>query len=234
MPTIGILAADLVDEPLRRHFGDYSEMISTLFGRSGTEPFKFHTFAVYEQEYPRAIDDCDAYVISGSRKSCYDPDSWIARLIEYVKELHTQQKKTIGICFGHQCMALALGGDVAKSYKGWGVGVHEYLVVDRDSFPFVESTRLRLQCSHQDQVTRLPNDAIRTLQSDFCPNAGMRIDDHFLSVQPHPEFSAHYAECLLRSREDKLGPRFSLALDSLSTPTDEIAIAKSFSTFLDS
>ena len=232
MTTLGVLLADTVDEPLRARFGDYTTMFASLFASGGIDQCHFNSYNVWNQQYPEDIDQCDAYVISGSRKSCYESDDWIKRLLDYIQFLHSQRKKTIGICFGHQCVALALDGCVARSERGWGVGVHEYSVVDEDTFPFLRCSPVRLQCSHQDQVTRMPRGATLTLQSEFCPYAGMKIEDHLLTVQPHPEFNAGYAECLLRTREDLLGPRFPGALESLVRQTDEIGMVRSFAAFL--
>ncbi len=232
MTSIGILLADTVDEPLRLRFGDYSTMFAALFAKGGLDQVSFGSYDVWNEQYPHDVDECDAYVISGSRKSCYESDDWIRRLLDYIQLLHRRNKKTLGICFGHQCIALALGGCVERSARGWGVGVHEYSVMDEDSFPGLGVTDVRLQCSHQDQVTRMPSGATLALQSEFCPLAGMRIGEHFLTVQPHPEFSADYAECLLRVREDLLGSRFTSAMQSLAQPTDAVAVVRSFASFL--
>lgn len=234
MALIGLLVADTVDEPFKQRFGGYSDMIRQMFAKAGVFHHEFKSYEVYRQEYPEKLDDCDAYVISGSRRSSYDKLPWIERLLEYILKLHCQRKKTVGICFGHQCMATALGGRVEKSHKGWGVGVHKYRILDPLAFPSLNSSPVQLQCSHQDQVVDLPKGAKQILESEFCPNAGMKVGDHFFSIQPHPEFCRDFAEYLLRSREDELGSRFDSAMSSLSLETHADEMSLSLSAFIDS
>lgn len=233
MAQIGLLVADTVDEPFKERFGGYSDMIREMFAKAGVFHYEFKSYEVYRQEYPVHMDECDAYVISGSRRSSYDDDPWIGRLLDFILKLHRHRKKTVGICFGHQCMATALGGRVEKSHKGWGVGVHKYNIVDPEAFPSLGSEQVLLQCSHQDQVVEMPQSAERILESDFCPHAGMKIGDHFISIQPHPEFCREFAEYLLRSREDELGSRFNPAMDSLALETHANELSRSLSAFID-
>lgn len=234
MKVIGLLVADTVDEPFKSRFGDYSDMIRTMFAKAGVFHYEFQSYEVFRQNYPGHMDECDAYVISGSRNSSYDRVDWVERLLDYISELNCHRKKTVGICFGHQCIAMALGGRVEKSENGWGVGVHNYTIMNSDAFPSLNSPSLQLQCSHQDQVVELPKRAESILESEFCVYAGMTIGDHFLSIQPHPEFCRDFSECLLRSREDELGPRFKPAIDSLSMKTHADEVSRSLSTFIDS
>ena len=234
MALIGLLVADTVDKPFKDRFGDYSDMIRKMFARAGVNRYEFKSYEVFRQEYPENIDECEAFVISGSRLSCYDKVPWIERLLDYVLTLHRHRKKTVGICFGHQCMATALGGRVEKSHRGWGVGVHKYDILDRKAFPTLDGSPVQLQCSHQDQVVKIPTGAERILESEFCPNAGMRVENHFISIQPHPEFCSDFAEYLLRSREDELGPRFNPAMESLAMETHANEVSLSLSAFIDS
>ncbi len=234
MTLIGLLVADTVDEPFKNRFGGYSDMIRKMFEKAGVFHYDFKSYEVYRQEYPEQVDECDAYVISGSRLSSYDKVPWIERLLDYILKLHRHRKKTVGICFGHQCMATALGGRVEKSHRGWGVGVHEYNILDSKAFPSLDGSPVQLQCSHQDQVVEMPTGAERILESEFCPYAGMRVDNHFISIQPHPEFCRDFAEYLLRSREDELGSRFNSAMSSLAMETHANEISQSLSAFIDS
>lgn len=233
MALIGLLVADTVDEPFRTRFGGYSDMIRRMFARAGVLHHEFKSYEVYLHEYPEQIDECDAYVISGSRLSSYDREPWIERLLDYIRDLHRNRKKTVGICFGHQCIASALGGRVEKSVRGWGVGVHEYNILRPEIFSSLVSSSVLLQCSHQDQVVEMPEGGEPIMKSKFCPHAGMKVGEHFLSIQPHPEFCRDFAEHLLRTREDELGNRFSPAMNSLSTKTHANEVSRSLSAFID-
>ena len=83
---------------------------------------EFHVYDVQQGEYPADIDEVDAYLITGSKSSVYDDEPWIATLMEFVRELDRRRKKLVGICFGHQLVAHALGGKTREITQGLGRG----------------------------------------------------------------------------------------------------------------
>jgi GMP synthase-like glutamine amidotransferase len=113
----GYPPGNLADE-----FGDYSEMFQRLLGPG----FEVKSFDVQSGVLP-AADGHNAYLITGSPAGVYDPLPWIAPLEQFIRD--AGDAKMVGICFGHQAMAEALGGHVEKSEKGWGAGLHRYTVV---------------------------------------------------------------------------------------------------------
>ena len=123
---IGILQADFVREELREKFGDYSDMFTEVLTAVSREPIEFAIFEVVNGQYPKAVNDCDGYVITGSHESVYDQSDWIIELKDFVRELNETKKKTVGICFGHQLIAHTLGGLTGQASKGWGVGIHSF------------------------------------------------------------------------------------------------------------
>ena len=229
---IGILQADRVDPEHRARFGDYPAMFAdTLRGGMDREA-TFEFFDVRRQRYPRRIEDCDGYLITGSRASVYDDDPWIARLIGFIGELHEARARTVGICFGHQLIARALGGAVGRAAAGWGVGVHAWTVVRRESWMRPALGEFRLLASHQDQVETLPSGARLLASSKFCPHAAFAVGDHMLALQGHPEFTKAYAEFLMRKRRPLLRAAFEPGMRSLDQPTDARAIAGWIAQFL--
>jgi GMP synthase-like glutamine amidotransferase len=173
------------------------------------------TFSVWDVEegvYPSDsdVDTVDGFIITGSKSSAYADKEWIRNLERLVQELHAKRKKMVGICFGHQVIARALGGTVAKSDKGWGVGVNVYNVSELpvqgdDEIRGGGSGFLKLVASHQDQVTVLPPGARTLVSNDHCENAGFVIGEHVLTLQGHPEFSAEYSEAIMAFRHDMIG-----------------------------
>ena len=120
---IGILKTDAVRPEFVPEFGEYPDMFAALLSR--VDPaLEFATYDVEEGEFPDDIHAVDAYLITGSKSSVYDDKPWIKQLMQFVRELHARRKKLVGICFGHQLVARALGGHTEKSDKGWGVGAH--------------------------------------------------------------------------------------------------------------
>lgn len=222
---LGILDTDTLAPDIEQQYGNYYDMFAQLLSQQNAE-LRFKRFHVIEDQWPTDINECDAYIISGSKFSAYDTDEWIERLKKLIAELYQQQIKMIGICFGHQIIAAALGGRVEKSDRGWGVGVCHYRLPARDieiTASIIDDEVISLLASHQDQVSQLPDQATITLESDHCPIAGFQIAQQVLTLQPHPEFSADYCRYLINKRRQLIGENKSQkALDSLAIETDHI------------
>ena len=231
---IGILQCDYVLEQFQRTFGDYPEMIATLFAKISTD-CQFKTYQVQNLEYPQDINECDAYITTGSRHGVNDDLAWIKQLEKFICELDQAKKSFVGVCFGHQLMAKALGGVVEKSDKGWGIGVSFNQVVGRKPWMEPCQDRLNLIASHQDQVIYLPKSVkIEILaSSSFCPYYLLMVGEHFISVQGHPEFSKEYSSALMDFRR-KLIPieRIQKGLASLQTDADDQLMARWIVSFI--
>lgn len=202
--NLGILNCDQVSEALARRYGQYPDMFAAFF-KTVDPQMQFTVFDALKEELPQNIDAADAYLITGSRYGVNDGYPWIAQLEDFVRVLYAANKKIIGICFGHQLIAKALGGEVIKSPKGWGVGVLEYQVVRTKEWMQPARAEFTLLASHQDQVVMLPPDAEVLAASEFCPNYMLQIGNNILTIQGHPEFTKDYAKDLLHSREDMVG-----------------------------
>lgn len=141
-------------------------------------------------------------------------------------------KKLIGICFGHQLIAKALGGKVIKSPKGWGVGMSQNQIYQLKEWMRPSLNCFNLLVSHQDQVIELPTGAEILAGSDFCPNYMMQIGS-FFSVQGHPEFTKSYSRDLMVSREDSVNEiEFAKGMKSLELHEDDTIIAQWIVNFL--
>lgn len=233
MTTLGIIKADDVDVELRSQFGDTLGMFQRLFDSAGSGQLVLRSYDAREYRYPNNLDECDGYLITGSRYCAFSDTPWIQQLIEFIQVLDRERRKLIGICFGHQCIALALGGSVVNASQGWGLGVHEYQLLLSHVLSEVSTPSVRLRCSHEDQVERLPTRATRLLTSEFCKNAGMVVESHFVSFQAHPEFCKDFTRHLILNREQDLGPNFEPALASLDDEVDSILVARSLMQFLE-
>jgi GMP synthase-like glutamine amidotransferase len=230
---IGLLECDHVAERFRHVAGDYREMFGALFKRHAPE-LTLEPLDVCGGEFP-ALDACDAFITTGSRFSVYDDVDWIHRLKDFVRRARDAGKPFVGVCFGHQMLAEALGGKVEKAKNGWGVGVHAVEVVKAEAWMRPAQPVVRMQHMHQDQVVRLPADAVLIGQSDHCPAAMFRVGAGVLGVQAHPEFSADYVEALLLDRVARIGEgRVREAQAGLRQPTDESVVAKWIAEFLKS
>ena len=229
---IGILLADDVREVLTPHFGDYPSMFHRLLNADSENhnTFQVRVFDVQRGEYPQNIDDCDGYLITGSRYGVYEDCPWIPSLLAYIRALDAAQYPLVGICFGHQAIAQALGGKAEKSPKSWGVGLHSWPIHAQAPWMHPCPPMLSLLCSHQDQVSKLPDNATLLAGNDFCPNAMYCINQHIFCTQGHPEFSPEFLRALWDYRcnlEPHLRPQYwQQAADSGSTPNDNDLFAR--------
>ncbi len=230
---IGIFQVDSVMPEFIDHFGNYPQMFESMFSDAALEHerLSFKNYDIQKGEFPKQIDECDAYVITGSKNSVYEALDWIRDLENQVIELHKARKKLVGICFGHQLIAHCLGGESGLSPHGWAVGVQtSEITCDVDSQmdwmePAVE--KFNLISSHKDQVLKLPDDARVYCESTACPVGGFSLGEHIITFQGHPEFSAAYSSELMNFRRDLLGEScYSLGQASLQKPLDRTLVAR--------
>lgn len=217
---IGILQCDDVKADLQVDHGNYQQMFSVLL-RDLLPESQLPVYRVLDGEFPDNANECDAYLITGSKHGVNDGMTWIDDLCEFVRELWTLRTPLIGVCFGHQLMARALGGTVRKAEQGWGLGLSFNQLHERREWMAPYKDHLDLLVSHQDQVTILPPQAQVLASSEFCPYYLVQYAEHFVSVQGHPEFTKGYSRDLLKMREEILPPaRVRAALTSLHGKTD--------------
>jgi GMP synthase (glutamine-hydrolysing) len=229
---IGILRTDTVRPEWRDTYGEYPDMFMRLLG--ALEPtLEFGVYHVEAGEYPAAVDEVDAYLITGSKAGVYESLPWIPPLVDFVRELHVRRKHTVGICFGHQLIAQALGGAAGKSDKGWGVGLHRHTLCSRPTWADEGEATFRILVSHQDQVLQLPPDAQRIAGSEFCENASVQVGEHILTFQGHPEFVPEYSRELMHFRRDRIGePTVAQGLASLNEAHDGERVGRWLLNFL--
>lgn len=196
-----ILQCDQVLEELNDQFDQYDDMIRRMFNNIGKD-IEFITFNCEMGEYPQHINEFDFFITTGSRRSCYEDEAWILQLIEFIQALDKNHKKLIGICFGHQLMALALDGAVERSSRGWGVGIANNRIIHHPEWMKQKTNEINVLVSHRDQVTRLPHNAQVIAESDFCPYFLIQYSPHFLSIQGHPEWYSHYSKALMNERRN--------------------------------
>ena len=219
---IGIMQTGHAPEALIQDSGDYDQMFCDLLSGNG---FEFETFAVVDGQFPRDADAADGWIITGSRHGVYEPHDWIPPLEDLIRAIHAKKQPLAGICFGHQIIAQALGGKVAKFEGGWAVG---HVTYQQDGQP------ITLNAWHQDQVIERPAEARVLAGNDFCENGILAYGDHIWTLQPHPEFDNEFTGGLIDKRGRGVVPDQILdqASQQLDTPVDSPAIATFLAEFM--
>lgn len=219
---IGILQTGRTPEEMRQKHGDYDDLFKRLLAGRG---FDFVTYPVLDGVFPEDIHAADGWLITGSKFGVYEDHAWIPPLEDFLREAYAASIPIIGVCFGHQIFAQALGGTVKKFSGGWSVGAVDYQRLD-------QARKETILAWHQDQIVELPADAEVIGQSDFCQYAMLSYDDRALTVQPHPEFSADFLSDLLAARRDILPAEIAeRAAASLDSTLSSALIADRFEAF---
>jgi len=195
---IGILQTGHVP-PSLEEMGDYDQHFARLLAGRG---FDFQPFDVEGGVVPDDPHACDGWLITGSKHGAYEDHPWIPPLEELIRKIHAAGVPLVGVCFGHQIIAQALGGKVEKFAGGWSVGRTTYHIDGQD---------LPLNAWHQDQVVELPAGAEVVGSSDFCKNAAITYGGHIFTVQPHPEYGGDFIGGLIRTRGKGVVPDALLA-----------------------
>lgn len=231
--NIGLLGCDDVPQKLRHLGGTYRDMFEGLL-KPHLPHARFTWFDALKGELPASPETCDAYICTGSRYSAYDANDWIEALKDYVRRLQQSRKPFIGICFGHQILAQALGGEVKPAQQGWGVGIHEMRIVANEPWMQPVQEDCKLEYMHADQVERLPPDSVVLASAPHCPVAMFRVGETLLGIEGHPEFPASYVEALVRARIERIGEsRAQAALASLSQKADDALVGRWMANFLE-
>ena len=159
------------------------------FFKSVDAPFEYAGYEVAQGVLPESPEACDYYVITGSPQGVYDSDPWIEPLMQFIRDGYYAGKKFVGICFGHQVLAEALGGRVRKSEKGWGLGLDSIEIKTTKNWMGDGVDQCSLYFAHQDQVELLPPGAELLAGSIFCPVGMYELNGRVLGIQGHPEFN---------------------------------------------
>lgn len=224
---IGILETGRPPEELAAEHGSYAGMFERLLGPD----FEHVIYPVMEDVFPDGARAADGWLVTGSRFGVYDEEPWIKRLEDFLREVMAAKVPVVGICFGHQVLASAMGARVEKAASGWGVGPHAYELVETAPWMEEATPGITLNAMHQDQVLSLPEGARVLARSAFCPYGALAYGESAISFQAHPEFDNAYERDLISARrgsripEERAGPALD-ALDGAAVAPDAPRVAE--------
>ena len=184
-------------------FPDDAHRFRDLFDAQETR-FQYRVYMTIGGEVPREVDEQDAYLITGSPLSVLDQHIFTDDLMAFIRACDAARKPLLGACFGHQAIAVALGGRVERFAAGYNVGIEDTVFDQRRDWMTPDHERLAMFVFHEDQVVELPEGCTALGASGNCPIASLAKGDHIFTTQAHPEFSHEFMACVLRFTQDKM------------------------------
>ena len=210
---IGLLMAGESAGGLAEKYGKHEQQFIDLFEplhNADSPKIEWKIYYVLNDIFPQSADECDAYLVTGSKHGVYDNLPWMITLSEFIRQIVTAKKRLTGVCFGHQIIATALGGKVIKVEQGFGIGMHQYKMVIPSSIAhlaqdgdFALQTTFKVNVMHGDQVVELPPTAEIIAASDFCEFAGLYYPEGVLTYQGHPEFDNQFIRDLIEDKWER-------------------------------
>lgn len=185
MRPLGILVTGDPVEGVARARGTFADLFRSELG--GAWDGDFRLLDARRGELPRA-SDLAALLITGSPESVTSRAPWILAAEAALRAFVAEGAPTLGVCFGHQLLAQALGGLVEHNPRGREMGSVELRVVAEDPMVAGLPERFVANMSHRDSATRLPDGAVRLASTALEPNALVRFGARAYGMQFHPEF----------------------------------------------
>ncbi|KEI35325.1 glutamine amidotransferase, class I [Francisella sp. W12-1067] len=230
---IAILQTDHIPEHRREMAGgNYPEMFANLFFKLSLI-VDFDIFDVTEQDYPSDYDIYDGFIITGSKATAFDNLPWISKLKSTIVELYNSSKKIIGVCFGHQILAQALGGRVERATKGFSVGIKNVKILTKKSWMEPFHHYLSLLFYHQDMIVELPTGAELIGTSGYCQIQMFCISNQIFGIQAHPEMLKTHNYALIKEYQDEIKNEFQHALESLRIRDNSLVIGHWMANFFE-
>ncbi|KAL1953312.1 hypothetical protein VTO42DRAFT_3019 [Malbranchea cinnamomea] len=243
---IAVLECDVPLTQTRAKYGGYGGLFETLLRsaaetlnqpdivhpQDGLEVTKWNI--VDDDKYP-SLDDVDGILLTGSKHTAFHNDLWILRLVEFTKKVLAQDRvRMVGICFGHQIIARALGAKLGSNEKGWEVAVRDVDLTEEGKKLF-GLEKLRIQQMHRDIVYSLPPSTIPLGSSPLCEVQGMYSPRRFITVQGHPEFNEEIVREIIQVRRETgvfSQEVYEAGMETVANEHDGLALARTFIKFL--
>lgn len=166
--------------------------------------FQYRVYMTIGGEVPVNLDEQDAYMITGSPLSVLDKHIFTDALTDFIRRCDAAKKPLFGACFGHQAIAVALGGLVERSKTGYNVGIEDTVFNVQKPWMTPSHKSVPLYVFHEDYVSKLPEGCELLGSSAGCVNASFAKGNHLFTTQAHPEFTHEFMSCVLKFTESSM------------------------------
>ncbi len=204
MKTLLIVNVGLPTEAQYRKFGCFEQWAKNAIADKA-DNIAFHDGI--NQPLP-AYDTLAGVIIMGSLSMVTEELPWMRRLAQQIVELTQRHIPVLGICFGHQLVAYALGGKVDYHPQGLEIGsVAITRTPQSNDDPLFSGldTPFYAQAVHYQSVLTLPPAALLLAASEFDPHHAFRVGQSTWGVQFHPEFTTEHIQASIDGLKEALG-----------------------------
>jgi len=202
LKQIALIKTGCTVEQIKPRHGDFEDWFADGLGVSDLLQKD-----VFRQETLPALEGLAGIVITGSPAMVSARLDWSERTARWLRQAVQTNVKVLGVCYGHQLLAHALGGIAGPNPAGREIGTVESQLVDNvENDPLLGHLpkRFLAQTSHAEVVLELPPGAQRLATSPLDDNFAIRFAENAWGVQFHPEFSAPVVSDYIRYRADAL------------------------------
>jgi GMP synthase (glutamine-hydrolysing) len=165
--------------------GEFPEWIVRTVGEAWGGTWEIHDVRT-EAPLPD-VARAAAFVMTGSSSSVTERAPWMLRAEAYVRTIAGADVPFFGICFGHQLVAQALGGEVSLNPRGREIGTVRVQRLAEDAIFDGVGDEIAVNATHKDTVTRLPAEARVLAASELEPTQAFAVGRAIRCVQFHPE-----------------------------------------------
>ena len=191
-------------EDIARLRGDYDRWFQQGLGLGEDE---LQVCRVFEGAPLPTRLDYDGVVVTGSWAMVTDREPWSEACGAYLREATTRSVPVLGVCYGHQLLAHALGGQVGYNPTGRHAGtarIELTRAAHGDALLGGLPDELLVQVSHSQVVLDLPAEAVLLARCERDPRHAFRVGSCAWGVQFHPEFDADVSRRYIELRYDTI------------------------------